>query len=77
MLGTRHAASFIKNTFRPVILELDKVLEECLELDLSKESIEKWLDASIQAWLSIELIKSITFILVSGMFCLTVYFIIR
>lgn len=72
-----HAATFIQNTLKPVIKEFDKCLEECEHLNIRGKEIEKWLESAIGVWFAIELVKSLTFIIMGGMFCWTVYLILR
>jgi len=72
-----HAAHFVQNTIKPVIMEFDKCLSECKELDLSPREIERWLESALGCWLAIEIVKSITFIIMGSIFCWTVYLILH
>jgi len=72
-----HAATFIQNTLKPVIKEFDKCLGECKELELSPGQIEKWLESAIGVWFAIEVVKSITYIIMGSLFCWTIYLILH
>ena len=74
---SRHLGHFIKNTLEPIIRETDKVLGECVYLDLKKEEIEKWMESAIGVWFAIEVVKSLTFIIVSGIFGWVVWLLLR
>lgn len=74
---SQHLGHFIKNTVEPIIKEADKVLGECIYLRLKGEDIKNWMESAIGAWFAIELVKSLTFIIVSGIFGWVVWLLLR
>ena len=74
---SQHLGHFIKNTIEPIIKETDKVLGECIYLNLKREDIKGWMEAAVGAWFAIEIIKSLSFIIVSGIFGWVVWLLLR
>jgi len=74
---TRHFGYFIKNVLKPIILELDKALQECRILEIRGEVIEKWFESAIGCWFAIELFRGIIFLIATGMFCAVVLAILK
>jgi len=72
-----HFAHFIQDTLKPIILETDRILQQCTTLKVNGKEIEKWLQSAIDCWIVVELVKSITFVIVSGMFCWVVWLILK
>jgi len=63
MIGTRYFGEFIRKIIHPVIKELDLVLRQCKELKISGKEMEKWLESAISCWWTIEVFKTVAFII--------------
>ena len=74
---TRHLGNFILNVLKPLIEETDKLLGECKHLDIDGEDILLILDEVIKLSLRRALINAVTYIILGGMFCWAVWFILK
>ena len=77
MFDTHHVGGFIQNTMKPMIEEINKVLARCENIQMTKIEVQQLLDQFV----TIEIIKTfvycITYLLLGGMLCGTIYFILH
>ena len=74
---TRHLGNFILNVLKPLIEETDKMLGKCEYLKLDDEDIVYILETTIDLTLKRALINAITYIILGGMFCWSVWMILK
>ena len=72
-----HIGSFIANTVKPLVEELDKLLGKCSNLHLTKEELNKTIENFIEFELEKTYVYCILSLILGVLFCLTVYFILR
>jgi hypothetical protein len=74
---TRHIGAFIQNTLKPLIEELDKILEDCKTLKFTKEEIEKIIERFVWLEFKITFLYLIGFIILGAIGCFIVYWILK
>lgn len=77
MIDTHHIGGFVQNTVKPLIEKLDEFLGECKNLHLSKEEIREMIKFTTDLEIAITMIKSVTWVILGIIGCLTTYFILH
>ena len=74
---TRHLGNFILNVLKPLIEETDRMLSTCEHLRVDGDDVIIILEETIELTLKRALINAVTYIILGGMFCWSVWFILK
>lgn len=77
MIDTHHLGGFIQNTIKPLIEEVDSILNKCKNLKLKKKEIEYLIFKSIELEIEKAKYQAVMWITLGVLGCLTTYFILR
>ena len=74
---TRHIGVFIINTLRPLIEELDKLLGKCQYLCISRDDLYGIVRLMVELEIQKTIIKGMVSLIIGGMFCWTMWLIVK
>ena len=77
MIGTRHLGYFILHTVKPMIEEIDKILEKCKNINLHGELIDSLILRVIELEIKKSLIYCVTYIIISIILGALCYMVLR
>lgn len=77
MLGSRHLGYFFIHTVKPIIEEIDKVLDKCRNIEIKGTDMKWLIEKVVMLEVNKSIIYAICYVICGGMFCLIVWLILR